>query len=153
MPFWGQAYGGPLRDDQVEDITLFILNFTDGGEEALAEATPAGGGEELPSDPVELGRQLYQTQGCIGCHVLADAGGTGTVGPTHEGLAQTAAQRVQDPGYTGEATTAEEYIHESIVNPGGYVVPDYANAMPPYSALPEEQVDALVQYLMTVTAQ
>lgn len=150
MPFWAQKYGGPLRDDQIEDITLFLLNYT-GEEKPAAAATPAepAGGE--PADPLALGKQLYQGQGCSGCHTLADAGATGTIGPTHEGLAQTAAKRIADPGYTGQATTAEEYIHESIVDPSVYVVPGYQPIMPSYSTLSEEQVNALVQYLMSVT--
>lgn len=150
MPFWAQKYGGPLRDDQIEDITLFLLNYTDGGEETVA-ATPTVPEPVEGGDPVALGKQLYQAQGCGGCHVLEDAGAAGTVGPTHEGMAQTAAERVNDPGYTGQATTAEEYIAESIVNPGAHVVEGFQNIMPPYGTLSEEQVNALVQYLMTVT--
>ncbi|HBY98568.1 MAG: cytochrome c [Ardenticatenaceae bacterium] len=151
MPFWGQQYGGPLRDDQIEDITLFLMNYTGGGEEALAAATPTPAAAGGTTDPVALGKQLYQSQGCGGCHTLADAGATGAVGPTHEGLAQTAAERINDPSYTGTAKTPEEYIHESIVNPAAYVVSGYQNIMPPFSSLSGDQVNALVQYLMTVT--
>ena len=27
MPTWGQSYGGPLRDDQVQDLTKFVENW------------------------------------------------------------------------------------------------------------------------------
>jgi len=29
MPTWGQAYGGPLRTDEVDDVTNYVLNFRD----------------------------------------------------------------------------------------------------------------------------
>ncbi|HYN90059.1 MAG TPA: c-type cytochrome [Ardenticatenaceae bacterium] len=199
MPFWSQEFGGPLRDDQIESITVFLLNYTDEGEEALAEATapaegtavaegeaegeatapaegeaegeatapaegeaqgeatapaegePQGEGETEGGDLIALGRELYEAQGCVGCHALADAGGAGAVGPTHEGLAQTAAERIESPDYTGAADSPEAYIHESLVDPGVYVVPDYPPAMPSYSELSEDQLNALVEYLMTVT--
>lgn len=148
MPFWSQEYGGPLRADQIENITVFLLNYTGEGEAvAEGEATP----EAEPADPIALGKQLYQQQGCSGCHALGDANAAGQTGPTHEGLAQVAAERIADASYTGSATTAEEYIRESIVAPGVYIVPDYQNIMPAYDKLSETQLNALVEYLHTVT--
>jgi mono/diheme cytochrome c family protein len=44
---------------------------------ALEPATPAF---KLKGDPV-AGRALFLKSGCIGCHTLADAHSTGTVGP------------------------------------------------------------------------
>ena len=29
MPTWGQAYGGPLRPDQVDDVVAYVMNFQD----------------------------------------------------------------------------------------------------------------------------
>ena len=40
-----------------------------------AQAAPAAGGQ------ISAGRQVFQTAGCGGCHTLAAAGSTGTVGP------------------------------------------------------------------------
>src|SRR3990170_7998225 len=44
MPTWGEEFGGPLRDDQVDSLVAFIMNWEDS---ALAEAVatpevPAG---------------------------------------------------------------------------------------------------------------
>jgi mono/diheme cytochrome c family protein len=47
--------------------------------------TSTGSGEQLPAmkltgEPA-AGKQVFETAGCKGCHTLADAGATGTVGP------------------------------------------------------------------------
>lgn len=62
-----------------------------------------------------------------------------------------AEQRLQEPHYTGEATTAAEYLHESIVDPRVFIVSGYENPrhqMPIYDSLNETDVDALVQMLL-----
>jgi cytochrome c2 len=73
-------------------------------------AEPTSDAAELEPEEMERGIAVYQENGCIACHTLDAAGGTGEVGPTHEGLGATAAERIADPAYSGSATTAEEYI-------------------------------------------
>jgi mono/diheme cytochrome c family protein len=46
----------------------------------LDPATPAF---KLKGDPV-AGKALFLKSGCVGCHTLADAHSTGTVGPNHD---------------------------------------------------------------------
>ncbi len=149
MPFWSQDFGGPLRNDQIEDIALFLENY---GETELAEAETGPTPTPIPQDDQEAliaaGLEVYQANACGSCHVLDAIGAAGAVGPTHNNLGTTAAERIEQPGYTGEATSAAEYIHESIVNPGAYVVDGYNNIMPPFSNLPEDQLNALVQMLL-----
>jgi len=110
--------------------------------------------EESQPDPalVEAGMAVYRAQYCGICHTLTTAGTTGTFGPPHDGLAETAALRIQDPRYAGEATTPEQYIAESIVKPQVYTVEGYvgtSHAMPPYTHLSDEDVQALVALLMS----
>lgn len=107
--------------------------------EQRGETAGAGG-------PVNA-EELYVAQGCSGCHALSAVGANGAVGPTHDGMGTIATERLADPAYTGEATTAEEYIRESIVNPGVYLVPGYQNIMPAFDKLSEEQLNALVELL------
>lgn len=45
-----------------------------------AETVPAGGGTTASGD-AEAGKAVFGSAGCTGCHTLADAGSTGTVGP------------------------------------------------------------------------
>lgn len=148
MPFWSQDYGGPLRNDQIEDIAYYLENF--GETELVAGPTPTpivveeGDTEGI----IAAGVGVYQTIGCVACHQLDVADANGQTGPTHNGLGITAQQRIEDANYTGEASTAEEYIRESIVNPGAYIVEGYTNVMPPYGSMPEDQLNAIVQMLL-----
>jgi hypothetical protein len=75
--------------------------------------------------------ELFQRAGCPVCHAIPGiAGATGQIGPKLV-LGTTGAQRLADPRYKGEAKTVREYIVESILNPGIYIVPGYpALAMP-----------------------
>jgi mono/diheme cytochrome c family protein len=45
-------------------------------ETTTGETTPAAGKGDAAA-----GKQVFETAGCKGCHTLADAGATGTVGP------------------------------------------------------------------------
>jgi len=56
-------------------------------EQALPETvegtlpTDTGGGAAAEGDP-ENGKSIYASAGCGGCHTFAEAGSTGTVGPS-----------------------------------------------------------------------
>jgi hypothetical protein len=83
----------------------------------------ATGDEPLP--------QLFKQAGCPVCHAIPgipDA--QGRVGPALT-LGLTGPQRLLDANYRGGAKTVHEYIIESILTPGAYIVPGYpALAMP-----------------------
>jgi hypothetical protein len=56
-------------------------------------------------------------------------------------------ERIQAPGYAGSATTAEDYIRESLLDPKAYLVPGYevtSHHMPAYVHLEEGDINALV---------
>jgi len=100
---------------------------------------------------VSYGLEVYRQQYCGVCHQLSAAATAGMFGPTHDGMGTIALQRIQAPGYAGAATTAEEYIRESIVSPDAYLVPGYevtSHHMPAYAHLEEGDIDALVQMLL-----
>jgi len=118
----------------------------------LSPTPPTAPTEESPASEssAEQGLAVYRGQYCGICHQLDAAGTAGIFGPSHNGIGSTAAQRIQDPGYTGTATAAE-YIRESILNPAVYRVPGFeysTHPMPAYTHLSEMDVDALVQFLL-----
>jgi hypothetical protein len=102
-------------------------------------------------EQVKHGLGVYKQLYCGLCHQLDIAGTAGTFGPPHNGIGTLAAQRIQESQYTGKATTAAEYLHESIVDPKAFMVPGYENTqhqMPIYNFLSESDVAALVQLLL-----
>lgn len=100
---------------------------------------------------IAAGLEVYLKQYCGVCHRLDAAETTGPFGPPQDEVGTIAAQRISDPSYAGQATTAEEYIRESILDPATYLVPGYPGGryrMPAYTGLSEADLDALVQMLL-----
>ena len=76
---------------------------------------------------VAAGLAVFREQYCGTCHTLDAASSAGMFGPTHNGMCSIAVERIRNASYAGSASTAEEYVLESIVNPLAYVVPGYEN--------------------------
>ncbi len=97
------------------------------------------------------GFDTYRAQYCGLCHAYDRADTGGIFGPSHNGMAITAAERIRDSAYTGGASTAAEYIRESIIDPDLYIVPGFettVHRMPAYRHLDTEEIDAMVQFLL-----
>jgi hypothetical protein len=105
-------------------------------------------GEEPPDE-------LFRKGGCVVCHAIPGIqGAEGRVGPKLE-LATTGPRRLADPNYRGEARTVHEYIIESILKPGAYVVPGYPDrAMPRWygQKLSAAALEKIASYLEAVSA-
>ena len=100
---------------------------------------------------MQNGLEDYKKYYCGMCHRLDAARAKGTFGPPHNAMGIIAGARIQDPSYSGEATTPAEYIRESIVQPKAYVVPGHVvtpHEMPAYTQLAEEELGALVYLLL-----
>ncbi|MBI5668807.1 MAG: c-type cytochrome [Chloroflexi bacterium] len=191
MVAWSQTAGGPLRMDQLEDLTAYILNWdrdwtlddlfavqqfaiqpSDPGPLlAQIEQLQASGGElqtavgvnvrqiltdleTVTGDPAR-GDQLYHSQArsfngttlaCNGCHMPE---GPGTGPQTNGTMTRIETERLQDPALAGY--TPEQYLVESIVQPGNYVVPDFQNVMIPNFGqnLSLQDLADLIAYLET----
>ncbi len=106
-----------------------------------------------PTDPATLGQQVLASgkYPCATCHTLASLGWTGTIGPNLNGVGTRAANRIS-------GTTAEAYIHDSIRNPGHFIVPGFSNLMPQFNDdpaqpnyMPEADLQAIIAFLLTQT--
>ena len=86
--------------------------------------------------------QIFIAAGCGSCHVFADAGTNGNIGPSLDELASAAGDRGQG--------SPEEYTQESILDPDAFTVDGYqSGVMPSYEGrLSEKQVQALTEYLL-----
>lgn len=86
MPAWSQTAGGPLRNDQVEDLTQYVLNFDRGDAWTIDDLNAVVQFPKVPADPATvalLEQQIQQLQESGG--VLPDYVGVDT--PTSEIMA------------------------------------------------------------------
>ena len=107
--------------------------------EAAAYDTWAKSGGKTPAGAPGLA--VFQANGCGGCHTLKSANATGTVGPNLDNLKADAAKANRGP--------LAQYIEQSIVDPGAYIVPGFSDAMPHIfkAQIPPDKLKQLVQYL------
>jgi hypothetical protein len=101
-------------------------------------------------------QELFVRAGCPVCHYIPGVtGANGQVGPPLW-LGTTGAMRLADPQYRGQAKTIRDYIVESIMSPGTYVVPGFpANTMPVWYGrkLSAAALDKIVSYLEAAMEQ
>ncbi len=106
----------------------------------------------------DRGRALFEattlgannTLGCSTCH-LPDQ--TTSLGPSRFGMAYRSATTVRLPVYSGQATTAEAYLLESLINPNLYVMPAFPPGQMPNSYaqdLTPQEIADLVAYMLTL---
>ena len=110
---------------------------------ALAVLVLACAPESPATEPVARGRQVYRSMGCANCHEPNLLGQR--LGPALDHVATIGANR--RPGLS-----AEEYIRQSILDPGGYLVPGYQDSMPRELGrdLSPTDLAALVAYLLSL---
>lgn len=59
MPTWSQDFGGPLRPDQVESLTNYVLNWAPGeNEPVVAIVTPTPGPTATPIPPEQIAKAI-----------------------------------------------------------------------------------------------
>jgi hypothetical protein len=102
---------------------------------------------------------IFIRAGCPVCHTIPGiSGAEGRVGPPLW-LGTTGPARLADPAYQGHAKTVREYVNESVLEPGIFVVPGYpANTMPAWygsklSALALEKISAYLELVQAPAAQ
>ena len=131
--FCGNAHSSMLGKVHVVDQNAFN-DWVESG----------GAGDVSGLSPEQYGQLLWKQKACNTCHSVDGTPGTG---PTWKGLFGQAGH----PTSAGPVMVDENYLRESILQPGAKVVQGYANVMPAnYSQLPSEQLDALVAYIKTL---
>ena len=105
---------------------------------------PAGGAPPAAgaAGAAALGKQVFDQNGCGGCHTLAAAGSSGTVGPNLDNVLKDAAKYAK-------GRPPADYVRQSILTPNAFVVPGFPKGTMPqtFAKLPAQQIDALVQFL------
>ena len=158
MPAWSDRYGGPLRDDQIRDIAVYIMNWE--ATAPVREVSPTLAGpsvgtdilQELPAGDVVNGEALATSKGCVGCHVSTNTGPAWLPSGGQPGIGDRAAARITEPGYEGQATTPEQYLLESIVNPTAFLVSGFQPLMPANygQTLTAQETADLIAYMLSI---
>ena len=107
--------------------------------------------EPIDHAQISRGIEVYRQNYCGSCHVLSIANTRGMFGPEHDSIVANAEQIINSTVYTGDASTIEGYIYESIVNPNIFFTPTYEatnHHMPAFGHLPGEDLDAMVYMLI-----
>jgi cytochrome c oxidase subunit 2 len=120
-------------------ITKVIVHEPGGFEKWLAET------ENDPSvATAEGGKKTFETRGCKQCHSVD---GSASTGPTGKGLFGHAVKLTD-----GTTVTADEnYIRESIIDPGVKVVEGYQPVMPTYKGtIKDKQITGIIEYMKTL---
>ena len=100
-------------------------------------------GQDTSSMPLPaLGRRIYETRACMGCH---SDDGSRRVGPSFKGIW---GHTVELEG-GGTATVDEGYIRESIVEPRAKIVAGYPPAMPP-TPLEDREIIGIIEYIKSL---
>jgi cytochrome c oxidase subunit 2 len=119
------AYEGKIPKHDLEEIIEFFHR--------------TGGGAGVKKS----GEQLLREKGCLGCH---STDGSPKVGPTLKGL--FGRQVTVEKGTETLTLTADaDYIAESIRHPKAAIVKGYPPVMPDFTDLPEEVLEAMVEYI------
>ena len=158
MPAWSQAAGGPLRPDQIENITSYVLSWNGQPPEsavavAATVAIASRPTEDPNATPLGRGQAVFTSRACVGCHAVNDEV---LVGPGLGGLFQpdgTAAYGTQLPnGKEVNAENVKEWIlngtagfAEHIPSRDGVTYPE----MPPVP-ITDEEYEQLLVYLQAL---
>ena len=176
MAAWSQTAGGPLRQDQIEDLAAYILNWDKGAnwstEDFIAVAQygkPLADGS-LPSEPppppagdnvagillrwemeeivgsAVSGELLYDQE--FGC---TDCHRNGASAPDTVGtLTRIRNERLTLAQFADY--TVEQYPVESVTRPGDYVVDGYSSGLMPVNfgaRMTDQQLADIVAFLLT----
>jgi len=94
--------------------------------------------------------KLFVQSGCAVCHTIPGIDpAKGLQGPKLV-LGTNGPKRLADSNYRGTAESVREYIQESILSPGAYVVPGYSDRVMPRwygKRLNAKAVDRIAHYL------
>lgn len=103
------------------------------------------GGEEEKGEPT--GEELVKNKGCTACHSLD---GTRIVGPSFKGIWGRKIV-VVSAGKERSIVVDEDYLRNSLLDPGADLVKGYPPVMPPQGGnLTDQEIHEIIEYLKTL---
>ena len=120
----------------------------------VAPVSSAASQSASNGDPAVIA--AFQKGACGSCHTIAGIpNAAGVLAPDLSDISMAADEHIKSSEYTGKATTAEEYIHESIIDPNVFLAPAcptgecLPNVMPANlsETLTKDEINSIVTYL------
>ncbi|HRE49622.1 MAG TPA: c-type cytochrome [Aggregatilineales bacterium] len=174
MPAWSQMVSGPLREDEIENLVNYIVNYREQaikltpkdlrqGFKLPAEAGAAGEGTkkavigekpnvealDLAGGDATKGETLFTRLACAACH--STSVGAAYAAASTAGMAtRVEAVRLKLPEFAGY--TVERYLAESILYPNKYIVPGGVSGIMPQTfatQLTLNDLQDLIAYIET----
>lgn len=136
-----------VPEDEVQEYDVDLATIQQEFQDKQAEEEAKKAAEEESDDgevSVERGKTVAEDNGCMTCHSID---GSDMVGPTWENL--YGAEKTFEDG--SSATADEEYLIESIVEPGAKIVEGYPPSMVPYDYLSDSEINSLVEYIKSLS--
>jgi len=131
-----QMPAGLVKGEDAKDVAAYV------GYAAARKGTDEGALATAGLAQAKTGEQIFTAAGCAGCHTFSPAGSNGTIGPDLNDLEAAATK-------FGKGKPPEDYVRESIVDPGAFIVPGFGNAMPSFQGrLTDKQIQTLIDYLL-----
>jgi ubiquinol-cytochrome c reductase cytochrome b subunit len=116
-----------LSKGQLDDIVSYLISLTGSG--AGVQEVPSGVEKKPSAAEIKKGQQVFQANGCSGCHKVNGQGGS--VGPELSGGTLNGKSR--------------QWLEDQVTNPKSH---DPNSIMPAFSNLSKGQLGNLVSYLM-----
>lgn len=136
-PVFCTEYCGTSHSDMLSQV---VVHPPGGYEKWLKEQAD----KLLTLPPEELGKLLYEKQGCNVCHSVD---GTPKIGPSWKGL-----YGKQEPLTDGTTVAVDEnYLRESITEPNAKIVRGFVPSMPTYlGKLKDKEIDGIIAYIKSL---
>ncbi len=121
---------------------------------STSDVMPAAVSSTSNGDPAVLA--AFQKGACGSCHAIDGIpNAVGVIAPNLSGISMAADEHLKSDSYTGKATTVEEYLYESILDPNSFIAPACPtgacapNVMPAALAdtLTADEINSIVTYL------
>jgi mono/diheme cytochrome c family protein len=131
-----QMPAGLVQGEDANDVAAYVGYAADRKGDDTGALASAGLAQ------AKTGQQIFTAAGCAGCHTFTPAKSTGNIGPNLDELKTQA-------GNIEKGKTADQYIRESIEDPGAFIVKGFPNAMPSFKGrLTDAQIKALIDFLL-----
>jgi cytochrome c2 len=109
-------------------------------EQAGTEIAQTVSQEDIDNADAGHGEELFSAN-CASCHSIESD--QVIVGPSLQDIGN-------DAGNMVEGMDAVAYLHQSLVDPGAYVVEGFDNIMPGFADWPESDINDTIAFLMTL---